>query len=111
MSVSPSQLSYHGHAKEGEGVDAVSFFFLDDQIPASDVCSCMSLYLSCAFWDKFGDDQFLWFRGITPQVFKPLLTENAYFFQLLSTIKVKFVDKMKQGTYLCVILQVQRKQK
>ena len=36
MSVSPSQLSYHGHAKEGGGVDAV-IFFLDDQTSASDV--------------------------------------------------------------------------
>ena len=49
MSVSPSQLSYHGHTKEGEGVDAVSFFFLDDQIPASDVCSC--LYISRAHFE------------------------------------------------------------
>ena len=86
------------------------FFFLDDQIPASDVCSC--LFISRAhFESKFGDDRFLWFRGITRQVFKPLLTENAYFFQLVSTIKVNFVDKMKQNTYVCVILHVQRKQK
>ena len=41
----------------------------------------------------------------------PLLTENAYFFQLVSTIKVKFEDKMKKSTYLCVILNVQRKTK
>ena len=32
------------------------------------------------------------------------------FFQLFSTIKVKSVDKMMQSTYLCVVLQVKRKQ-
>ena len=31
------------------------------------------------------------------------------FFQLRSTIKVKLVDKMKQNTYLCVILHVKHK--
>ena len=31
------------------------------------------------------------------------------FFQLRSTIKVKLVDKMKQSTYLCVILHVKHK--
>ena len=30
-------------------------------------------------------------------------------FQLRSTIKVKLVDKMKQNTYLCVILHVKHK--
>ena len=31
------------------------------------------------------------------------------FFQLRSTIKVKLVDKMRQNTYLCVILHVKHK--
>ena len=57
----------------------VVIFFLDDQISASDVCSC--LFISRAHVEtSFGDDQFPWFRGITPQVVKPLLTENAFFF-------------------------------
>ena len=32
------------------------------------------------------------------------------FFQLFSTIKVKPMNKMMQSSYLCVILQVKRKQ-
>ena len=31
------------------------------------------------------------------------------FFQILSTIKVKIVDKMMQNAYLCVILHVKHK--
>ena len=31
------------------------------------------------------------------------------FFQLFSTIEVKFVDEMMQSNYLCVILHVKRK--
>ena len=33
------------------------------------------------------------------------------FFQLLSTIKVKIVDKMMQNANLCVILHVKEKKK
>ena len=49
------------------------------------------------------------YRGITPQVVKLLLTENAYFFQLVSTTNVKFVDKMKQSTYYCFTCPAQNK--
>ena len=34
---------------------------------------------------------------------------NCMFFRLLSTIKVNLADKMKQSTYLCVILHVKHK--
>ena len=88
-------------------MDAV-IFFLDDQIPASDVCSC--LFVSRAHFEA-SLVMISSYRGITPQVVKLLLTENAYFFQLVSTTKVKFVDKMKQSTYLCIVLHVQRKTK
>ena len=36
-------------------------------------------------------------------MFKPFLSESAYFFfLLLSAIKMKLVDKIMQSTYLCV---------
>ena len=38
-----------------------------------------------------------------------IFERNCMFFQLLSTIKVNLVDKMKQSTYLCVILHVKHK--
>ena len=37
------------------------------------------------------------------------MSENACFFQLLSTIKVNPVDKMKRSTYLGIILHVKQK--
>ena len=36
------------------------------------------------------------------------MSENACFFQLLLTIKVKVVDKMMQTAYLCVIMHAKR---
>ena len=43
------------------------------------------------------------------QVVKPFLSENACFFQLFPTIKVKLVDELMQSAYLCVILHVKHK--
>ena len=69
------------------------------------------VYPSGAFWNKFSIDQLLWLRDMMSQApgGQAIFEWNCTFFQLLSTIKVNLVDKMKQSTYLCVILHVKHK--
>ena len=62
------------------------------------------VYPSRAFRDKCGDGQLLWLRDM------PILNEKAFFFKLISTIKVKLEDEMTQSPYLCVILHTKHKQ-
>ena len=52
-----------------------------------------------------------WFRDMTSKVAhgQAIFGKKCMFFQHLSGIKVKLVDKMMQSNYLCVILHVKRK--
>ena len=61
-----------------------------------------------AFLDKFGIDQLLWLRD-TIVGGRAVFEWKFMLLYLLSTVKAKPVDKMKQSTYLCVILHVKHK--
>ena len=94
-----------------------SEFFLDDQTLVPDVFSIQCLFIphmhfetSLVMISYYGYEwsHSLLLRDITSQVAggRTIFGRKCMFFQLLSTIKVKLVDKMKQSTYLCVILHV-----
>ena len=57
------------------------------------------IYPSRAFWDKLGNNRLLWLRDMTSWVVsgQAIFEKKYMFFRLVSTIKVKFVDKINNN--------------
>lgn len=85
-------------------------FFFSETIKHLDVFSSCFIYPSHEFCHKFSD-QFIRLRDMTSLLVgagKPFLSKSTCVLSFL-TIKIKFVDKMKQSDNLSVILHVRHK--